>query len=164
MPDELFMEMCLSEALKAFEEEEVPVGAVITSEGGKVLASAHNLTMTRNSPLAHAELLAIGRASQALGNYRLVGCTLFVSMEPCLMCAGAIQEARIKRLVFGCFDKKRGAFGSAIDANALPSNHKVEVQGGVLGQKSESLLKKFFQLRRDTEAVITGPTRNRLSA
>ena len=164
MPDELYMEMCLSEASRAFEEEEVPVGAVILSEDGHVLASAHNKTIRLSSPLAHAELLAIGRASQVVGNYRLTGCTLFVSKEPCLMCAGAIQEARIKRLVFGCFDKKRGAFGSAADANALPSNHKVEVLGGVLARKSESLLKKFFRLRRDTEAVITGPTRNRLSA
>ena len=144
MPDELFMEMCLSEALTAFEEEEVPVGAVITSGDWKVLASAHNLTIRRNSPLAHAELLAIRpRHRRRSGIIRLVGCTLFVSMEPCLMCAGAIQEARIKRLVFGCFDKKRGAFGSAIDANALPSNHKVEVQGGVLGRKAKACSRSF---------------------
>ena len=80
------------------------------------------------------------------------------------MCAGAIQEARIKRVVFGCFDTKRGALGGRIDVNTLPSNHKIEVRGGVLKEKSESLLKKFFQLRRDTEVVVTGPTRNRLTA
>lgn len=162
--DEPIMEMCLDEAMRAFEEGEVPVGAVIVAGDGRVLASAHNLTISLNSPLAHAELLAIGKAAEALSNHRLVGCTLFVSKEPCLMCAGAVQEARIKRVVFGCFDAKRGAFGGIMDANAFPSNHKVEIRGGVLGQKSEALLKRFFQLRRDTEAVITGPTRNRLFA
>lgn len=164
MQDERFMEMCLYEALRAFEEEEVPVGALVVSGENRVIAASHNLTIRRNSPLAHAELLAIGRAAEALGNYRLTGCSLFVSKEPCLMCAGGIQEARIKRVVFGCFDTKRGAFGSAVDANTLPSNHKVEVRGGVLRERSESLLRKFFQLRRDTEAVVTGPTRNRLFA
>ncbi len=164
MQDERLMELCLREAMKAFEEGEVPVGAVVTDQEHRVIAASHNLTIRRNSPLAHAEILAIGRAAKVLGNYRLTGCTLFVSKEPCLMCAGAIQEARIKRVIFGCFDKKRGAFGSASDANALPSNHKVEVKGGVLGREGGDLLKKFFQLRRDTDGVVTGPTRNRLIA
>ena len=164
MQDELFMEMCLSEAVRAFEEEEVPVGALIIAKDQRVIARAHNLTIRRRSPLAHAELLAIAQAVEVLGNHRLTGCSLFVSKEPCLMCAGAIQEARIKRVVFGCFDTKRGAFGSGADVNTLPSNHKVEVRGGILREKSESLLKKFIQLRRDTEVVVTGPTRNRLSA
>jgi tRNA(adenine34) deaminase len=164
MQDELFMEMCLDEAEKASRDDEVPVGAVVVSATGKVLAKAHNLTIRRNSPLGHAELIAIEAAASATGNYRLTDCTLFVSKEPCLMCAGAIQEARIKRLVFGCFDIKRGAFGSACDANALPSNHKVTVQGGVLKGRSEDLLRGFFQARRDTEVVVTGPTRNRLTA
>ena len=164
MQDELFIEMCLAEAAKAFEEEEVPVGAVIVAKDQRVIARAHNLTIRRRSPLAHAELLAIAIAAEALQNHRLTGCTLFVSKEPCLMCAGAMQEARIKRVVFGCFDTKRGAFGSRADANALPSNHRVEVRGGVLREKSEILLKTFFRLRRDTEAVVTGPTRNRLFA
>ena len=158
------MEMCLEEAAKASDEGEVPVGALIVSGDGTVIARAHNLTIRRNSPLAHAELLAIAEGARVLQNYRLTGCTLYVSKEPCLMCAGAIQEARIKRLVFGCFDTKRGAFGSAADANALPSNHKVEVRGGLLRKRSENLLRKFFQLRRDTEVVVTGPTRNRLFA
>ncbi len=164
MQDELYMEMCLAEAVEAFGEEEVPVGALILSKDQGIVAKAHNLTIKRRSPLAHAELLAIAQAAEALGNHRLTGCTLFVSKEPCLMCAGAIQEARIRRVVFGCFDTKRGAFGSGVDANNLPSNHKVEVQGGILKEKSERLLKEFFQLRRDTEAVVTGPTRNRLIA
>ena len=164
MQDERFMEMCLEEAVRAFRKDEVPVGAVIVSPEGKIVARAHNLTIHRNSPLGHAELMAIEGAAASLGNYRLTDCALFVSKEPCLMCAGAIQEARIRRVVFGCFDSKRGAFGSACDANALPSNHKVELRGGVLGERSETLLKEFFQARRDTEVVVTGPTRNRLIA
>ena len=80
------------------------------------------------------------------------------------MCAGAIQEARIRRVVFGCFDAKRGALGSACDANALPSNHRIEVQGGLLAKRCGDLLREFFRARRDTEAVVTGPTRNRLFA
>jgi tRNA(adenine34) deaminase len=164
MDDEIFMEMCLEEAVMASETAEVPVGALVVSPDGEIIARAHNLTIHRNSPLAHAELVAIGMAAEALGNYRLTACTLFVSKEPCLMCAGAIQEARIKRVVFGCFDSKRGAFGSACDANALPSNHEVDVRGGVLKERSEALLRGFFQARRDTEVVVTGPTRNRLIA
>lgn len=164
MYDTHFMEICLEEALKAFDEEEVPVGAVIVSSDNDVISKAHNLTITNNSPTAHAEMLAIEEASKVVGNYRLLGCTLYVSKEPCIMCAGGIIEARLKRVVFGCFDQKRGAFGSLIDVNSISLNHKVEVRGGVLKEKSEDLLKRFFQLRRGTEVAITGPTRNRLCA
>ncbi len=162
MTDEHFMMMCLKEAHVAFDSEEVPVGAVIVSPEGRVIARAHNLTRRVNRPTAHAELLAIDMAADAIGNFRLLDSTLYVSMEPCIMCAGAIVEARIKRLVFGCFDTKAGAFGSVMDVNSLPLNHKVEVTGGVYAEKSEALLKKFFQARRGTEVAITGPTRNRL--
>lgn len=164
MQDELFMEMCLEQALLAADAGEVPVGAVIVSEAGKVLALAHNLTIHRNSPLAHAEMLAMEKAAAMLKNYRLTGCTLYVSKEPCLMCSGAIQEARIKNVVFGCFDTKRGALGSACDANTLPANHRFDVRGGLMKERSEALLKSFFRMRRDTEVVVTGPTRNRLIA
>ena len=156
------MMMCLKEAHVAFDSEEVPVGAVIISPEGRVIAKAHNLTRRVNRPTAHAETLAVDMAADAIGNYRLLDCTIYVSMEPCIMCAGAIVEARIKRLVFGCFDAKAGAFGSVIDVNSLPLNHKVEVTGGVYAEKSEALLKKFFQARRGTEVAITGATRNRL--
>ena len=163
MKDEYFIELCLKGATTAFEEDEVPVGAVIVSQDNKIISKAHNLTIHRNKATAHAEILAIEEASKVLNNYRLTECTLFVSKEPCIMCAGAIIEARIRRVVFGCFDSKRGAFGSVLDVSKLPLNHKLEVRGGVLKEKSEALLKKFFELRRGTEAVITGPTRNRLS-
>jgi tRNA(adenine34) deaminase len=162
--DEYFMKICLDEAMAAFMSDEVPVGAVIVSPDNKVIAKAHNMTIHKNSPISHAETLVIDMASKALDNFRLTGCTLFVSKEPCIMCAGAIMEARIKRVVFGCYDVKRGALGSLIDLNKLPLNHKFEVRGGVLENKSQTLLKEFFQARRGTEVAITGPTRNRLYA
>src|SRR4030042_4247581 len=138
------MAIWLEEAMLAYDAEEVPVGAVIISEDNKILTRVHNLTRTINNPTAHAEVLAIEEAAKKSGNYRLTNCTLFVSKEPCIMCAGAIIESRIKRLVFGCFDVKRGAFGSAIDVNKLAFNHKIEVSGGLLAKQSEDILKKFF--------------------
>jgi tRNA(adenine34) deaminase len=164
MTDAIFMEMALKEAQVAFDAEEVPVGAIIVSPEGRVVARAHNLTTYANRPTAHAEILAINIAADAVGNYRLNGCTMYVSMEPCIMCAGAIIEARVQMLVFGCYDARRGAFGSVINVNELPLNHKVEVIGGLMAERGEALLKEFFQTRRGTEAVITGPTRNRLYA
>jgi tRNA(adenine34) deaminase len=164
MSDEELMEICLEEAVLASEEDEVPVGALILSSENNILSRTHNLTRTTNRPTAHAEVLAIEEASNKIRNFRLNNCTLFVSKEPCIMCAGAIFESRIKRLVFGCFDEKRGAFASMINANALTLNHKVDVTGGILGDRSEKLLKIFFQQRRGTEVAITGPTRNRLYA
>lgn len=158
------MVLTLEEAVKAFEEEEVPVGAIVVSPEGRILSRAHNQTIRRNSPTAHAEILAIEEACHAVGNYRLTGCRLFVTKEPCIMCAGAIIEARLGQVVFGCCDTKRGAFGSAGDVNSLPSNHKVPVVGNIMADQARSLLQKFFRVRRDTEVVITGPTRNRLSA
>ena len=158
------MEICLLEANRAWHEDEVPVGALITANDGTIVSRAHNMTRALNNPTAHAEIIAIEEASRLTGNFRLTGCTLFVTMEPCVMCAGAIIEARIKRLVFGCYDKKRGAFGSVTDVNHLPLNHKVSVSGGILKEKSERFLKEFFKARRGTEVAITGPTRNRLYA
>jgi tRNA(adenine34) deaminase len=162
--DEYYMKICLDEAMAAFRSDEVPVGAVMVSPDNQIIAMAHNLTINKNSPLAHAETLVMDMAAKVLGNFRLTGCTLFVSKEPCIMCAGAIIEARIKRVVFGCYDVKRGALGSLIDVNKLPFNHKFEIRGGVLENESKILLKEFFQIRRGTEVVITGPTRNRLYA
>ena len=164
MHDESFMQLCLTEARAAYDADEVPVGALVVGPDGEPIARAHNLTVQMSSPVAHAEILAIMEAAKVLDNFRLVGCTLYVTKEPCIMCAGAIIESRIKRLVFGCFDQKRGAFGSLLDVNKLPLNHKVVVQGGVLRERSEDLLQEFFRQRRGTEAVITGPTRNRLTA
>ena len=164
MHDELFMHLCLDEARAAYREEEVPVGALIVGPDGEPIARTHNLTIQMNSPVAHAEILAIEEAARVLDNFRLIGCTLYVTKEPCIMCAGAIIEARINKLVFGCFDLKRGAFGSKLDVNRLLLNHRVEVHGGLLREQSEELLRRFFKKRRGTEVAITGPTRNRLFA
>ena len=151
MDDLHFMEMCLREAEKAFIEEEVPVGAIIVSPQKKVIARAHNLTIRSNRPTSHAEMLAINMAADMLDNYRLIDCTLYVSMEPCIMCAGAMIEARVRRVVFGCYDEKRGALGSVTDVNALPLNHRLEVQGGVLQEKCQAILQRFFKARREGE-------------
>jgi tRNA(adenine34) deaminase len=164
MNDQELMEICLEEAMLAYEEDEVPVGALVLSSDNRILSRTHNLTRAVNKPTAHAEVLAIEEASNTTGNFRLNNCTLFVTKEPCIMCAGAIVESRIKRLVFGCFDTKRGAFGSLINVNTFPLNHKVEVIGGILDNSCKSLLRHFFQQRRGTEVAITGPTRNRLYA
>lgn len=164
MDDKAYMEICVKLAEEAFQAGEVPIGAIVVSEDGQIIGKGHNQTISLTKPYAHAEIVALSSATERIGNYRLIGCTLYVTKEPCIMCAGAIVESRIKRLVFGCFDKKRGAFGSMIDVNSLPLNHKVEVQGGLLRERCEEILKLFFKLRRGTEVAITGPTRNRLYA
>ena len=120
MEDEFIMEMCLEEAEKAFDEGEVPVGAVVISPEGRSLAKAHNLTIHANSPTAHAELLAINEAARALGTTASRVAPSYVTMEPCIMCAGAMVEARIKKVVFGCFDAKRGGLCSVVDINDTP--------------------------------------------
>jgi tRNA(adenine34) deaminase len=146
--DELYMHRALELARCAEAEGEVPVGAVLVS-GGRVVAETWNRPISSNDPTAHAELLALRAAGQALGNYRLVGATLYVTLEPCAMCAGAMVHARIARLVYGAPDPKAGAAGSVFDllrSEAL--NHRVEVEGGVLGEACGELLKSFFQARR----------------
>jgi tRNA(adenine34) deaminase len=147
--DELFMRMALEEAHKAFDKGEVPVGAVLTDGGATVLARAHNLTVTAADPTAHAEVLAIRHAALALGNERLTGTTLYVTLEPCCMCAGAAVWARIGRLVFGAADPKAGAAGSLYripDDERL--NHRVEVRAGILEGECREIMQQFFRNRR----------------
>jgi tRNA(adenine34) deaminase len=147
--DELFMRMALEEAHKAFDKGEVPVGAVLTDGGETVLARAHNLTVTAADPTAHAEVLAIRHAALALGNERLTGTTLYVTLEPCCMCAGAAVWARIGRLVFGAADPKAGAAGSLYripDDERL--NHRVEVRAGILEKECREIMQQFFRNRR----------------
>jgi tRNA(adenine34) deaminase len=121
--DEQFMRRALREAKRGFEEDEVPVGAVVVHEG-RVLAQAHNRPIHLKDPSAHAEVLALRRAARKLGNYRLTGCTLYVTIEPCAMCAGAITQARLRRVVFGASDPKAGASGSALTVLNHPKlNH-----------------------------------------
>jgi len=146
--DEALMRHALREALRGFEEEEVPVGAIVVQDG-RVLARAHNRPIHLKDPSAHAEILALRRAAKKLANYRLTGCTLYVTIEPCAMCAGAIVQARLRRVVFGARDPKAGACGSALTVLNHPKlNHQVEVTGSVLAQDAASMLRDFFRTRR----------------
>ncbi|MCP9452082.1 MAG: tRNA adenosine(34) deaminase TadA [Nitrospira sp.] len=146
--DRHFMHQALELAQSAFRAGEVPVAAVLVRQG-QILASAHNLRESRQDPTAHAEMLAIRSAAEHLRSWRLTDSTLYVTLEPCLMCAGAIIQARIARLVFGAWDPKAGACGSLFDIPAERRlNHRVEVSGGILEEESRELLQEFFRLRR----------------
>ncbi|MHB8510671.1 MAG: tRNA adenosine(34) deaminase TadA [Actinomycetota bacterium] len=146
--DEVFMQCALTEANLALAHNDVPIGCVIVHEN-QVIASAHNARERDQDPTAHAELIAIRQAASKLGSWRLHGATLYVTLEPCFMCAGAIVLARIDRLVFGAFDPKAGACGSLANVVVDPRlNHRVEVSSGVLADASSSLLKAFFATRR----------------
>jgi len=146
--DESFMRLALAEAEKALLAGEVPVGAVVV-RGGEIIASAHNGPVGLKDPSAHAEILALRRAAEAVGNYRLAETTLYVTIEPCLMCAGALIHARVSRLVFGAQDPKGGAVVSlyaVLGDGRL--NHRVEVTGGVLGEACGEILSRFFREKR----------------
>jgi tRNA(adenine34) deaminase len=146
--DERFMRMALVEAERAAREGEVPVGAVVVS-AGRVLARAHNRPVHLHDPSAHAEILALRRAAKKLGNYRMEGCDLYVTIEPCAMCAGAIVQARLRRLVYGARDPKAGACGSALRVlNHCKLNHKVNVVGSIMASDCASLIREFFRKRR----------------
>ncbi len=146
--DEEFMRLALAEAEKALQAGEVPVGAVVV-RGGEVIASAHNGPVGLKDPSAHAEILALRRAAAAEGNYRLAGTTLYVTIEPCLMCAGALIHARVSRLVFGATDPKGGAvvslYGVLQDGRL---NHRVEATGEVLREACSEILSRFFREKR----------------
>ena len=142
------MRRALAEAARGLKEDEVPVGAVVVRDG-KVIARAHNRPIHLNDPSAHAEILALRRAGRKLGNYRLSGCTLYVTIEPCAMCAGAIIHSRIERVVFGGFDPKAGASGSALTVLNHPKlNHQVDVVQGVLANDCASIIREFFRRKR----------------
>ena len=146
--DEHFMRLALREAERALEHDDVPVGAVIVHDG-EVVGVGHNERELRADPTAHAEVLAIREAARALGSWRLLDCVLYVTLEPCAMCAGAIVLARVPRVVFGASDPKAGAAGSVLDVLAQPRlNHRPEVSSGLLGEESAALLRAFFASRR----------------
>jgi tRNA(adenine34) deaminase len=143
------MGLALEEAQKAFQLAEVPVGAVLVNAAGEVLAKAHNLPVCSNDPTAHAEILAIRSASAGAGNYRLPETTVYVTLEPCAMCVGAMLHARVRRLVFGARDPRSGAAGSVVDLTAVSSfNHRIEVVEGVRSMECSEILKEFFRARR----------------
>jgi tRNA(adenine34) deaminase len=146
--DEHFMRLALREAEQAPAHGDVPVGAVIVREG-EVAASGHNERELRHDPTAHAELLAIREAARALGSWRLLDCVLYVTLEPCAMCAGAIVLSRLPRVIYGASDPKAGAAGSVLDVLAEPRlNHRPEVAAGLLAEESSVLLRDFFGSRR----------------
>jgi len=148
--DEIFMRTALDCAALAPASGEVPIAAVLVYEG-RILAQAHNLRETRQDPTAHAEILVIQEAAAKLGTWRLIGCTLYVTLEPCPMCAGAMVQSRIARTVFGAWDPKAGACGSLMDIPTDPRlNHRVEMTGGILEKESQRILQEFFRKRRTT--------------
>ena len=143
-----FMRAALGEARRAAREDEVPVGALVVLQG-RVVARAHNRPLHLIDPTAHAEILALRRAARKLGNYRLPGCTLYVTIEPCAMCVGAIVQARIEQLVYGAPDPKAGACGAALKVlNHRKLNHKVDVVSGVMATDCASVMKEFFRGKR----------------
>jgi len=149
-----YMQLALEEARRAFEADEVPVGALVVKEG-IILSRTHNLMEALRDPTAHAEVLAIREAAGKLGNWRLEGATLYVTKEPCPMCAGAIVNARVSRVVYGCRDEKGGAADSLYN---IPSdtrlNHQAEVVSGLLSEESAGLLKDFFRSKRKGPGIM----------
>ncbi len=146
--DRAFMRLALEQAAQSAAIGEVPIGALLVRED-KVLARSHNHRELWQDPTAHAEMIVIREAAKALGGWRLIDTTMFVTLEPCAMCLGAIILARIPRLVFGARDPKAGACGSVLDfANDPRLNHRVEVVGGILGEESQRMLSKFFKALR----------------
>ncbi|MGI5907127.1 MAG: tRNA adenosine(34) deaminase TadA [Christensenellales bacterium] len=147
-PDETFMKEALAEAKKAMDKGEIPVGAVVVL-GGEVIGRGHNLREATGDPTAHAEMLALREAARAIGHWRLIGCTLYVTLEPCPMCAGAIINGRVDRVCFGAFDPKAGCCGTLYDLTGERKfNHHPDVAGGVLNDECAALLIEFFSKRR----------------
>ncbi len=147
--DLAMMQLAIAEARTAEAAGEVPVGAVLVSSEGEVIARGGNLVLRTSDPTAHAEIVSLRAAGVALGNYRLVGSTLYCTLEPCAMCAGAILHARIARLVYAAADPKAGACGSVLTVMNHPAlNHRVEVVAGVLGEECGAMLTNFFRARR----------------
>jgi len=148
MNEEKFMKEALKEARKAFYKEEIPVGAIIVKEGS-IIARAHNVKEGKGDATAHAEILAIKKACKKLNSWRLLNCDMYVTLEPCAMCAGALINSRIRKIYIGTMDEKTGACGSVL--NLLENynfNHKIEVQKYVLKEECESILKEFFKILR----------------
>jgi tRNA(adenine34) deaminase len=151
--DEVFMQAALDLARQAAAIDEVPVGALVVV-GGEIIGRGFNQPISRHDPTAHAEIMALRDAAQHQGNYRLPDSTLYVTLEPCVMCSGAIMHARVARVVFGARDPKTGAAGSVIDLYNEPRlNHHAEIEGGVLADQCAALLSSFFAARRGRTAV-----------
>jgi len=152
--DAAFMTLALEQAQAAYDIGEVPVGALVVSAQGEILGRGYNRTIIDHDPTAHAEIVALRAAAQALENYRLPGITVYVTLEPCVMCIGAMLHARLARVVFGAYDPKTGACGSVLDVGAVARlNHHTSVTGGVLAEPCGDLLRRFFRARRSKESI-----------
>ena len=150
--DEVYMKKALELAQIAAEQGEVPVGAIVVKKStGEIVGRGFNRREYGRSPLTHAEIVAIDEASKRLGGWRLIDCELFVTLEPCPMCAGAMINSRVERVVFGAYDAKAGSCGSVIDLFELPYNHKPELVGGVLEKECAGILSDFFKKLRQTK-------------
>ena len=150
--DEKWMKLALNEANLAMDENEIPVGAVLV-KNGKLIAQSHNQPIKKNDPTAHAEIQLLREAGLQQKNYRLIGSTLYVTLEPCAMCFGAMIHARIERIVFGASDPKTGVCGSCINLNEEGFlNHKISITGGILKNESSELLRLFFKLKRGNQS------------
>lgn len=145
---EKYMKEALKEALKAYNKEEVPIGAIIV-KNGKIISRGHNLKEEKRNTIKHAEIIAIEKASKKLSNWRLEDCEMYVTLEPCPMCAGAIINSRIKKIYIGALDRKAGACKSVLNLFEYPFNHKVEAEYGILEKEAEKLLKDFFKELRE---------------
>lgn len=144
-----YMEQALIEARKAYEKEEIPVGAIIVRDN-KIIAKAHNIKEEKNDTTKHAEIIAIQKASKKLGSWRLNDCEMYVTLEPCAMCAGALIQSRIKKVYIGTMDLKTGACGSVLNLlEDYTFNHKVEIEKGIMQQECEKILKDFFKMLRN---------------
>ena len=148
-----YMRRALKEAEKAGQINEVPIGSVIVAKSGEIISSARNMTINQCDPTAHAEMLAIRKAAYFIGNYRLAGATIYTTIEPCIMCMGAIVHARLERVVFGVHDPKWGAAGSLYDfAGDERLNHRLECVSGVLEHECRALIQNFFRMKRARES------------
>lgn len=144
-----YMKKALEEARKAYEKEEIPVGAIIVKDN-KIIARAHNIKEEKKDTTKHAEIIAIQKASKKLGSWRLNDCEMYVTLEPCAMCAGAIIQSRIKKIYIGTMDLKTGACGSVLNLlEDYTFNHKVEIEKGIMQKECESILKEFFKMLRN---------------
>src|SRR5437588_6193845 len=154
LPDEFFMREALRQAQKAYAADEIPIGAVVMREG-KVIARAHNQVELLKDATAHAEMLALTAAEEAVGDWRLTDCDLYVTKEPCAMCAGALVHTRVRRVIFGCADPAAGAAGSVINLLQTPTlNHRCDIAAGVLQDECAGILQSFFRERRNPRNKI----------
>ena len=147
--DEKWMRLALGQAAKARDADEVPVGACIINEDGELLASASNRTISDSDPTAHAEIVVLRMAAELIGNYRLNGTTVYTTIEPCAMCAGALVNARVKRLIYGADDERFGALRTHFGIGVTDIlNHRIEVESGVLAEECRAIMQQFFKAKR----------------